>query len=36
MVCCPSGGKTWLRSLKVTKLNYNPDGSIVTINGIDN
>jgi hypothetical protein len=32
----PSGGKTWLRSLKVTKLNYNPDGSIVTINGIDN
>lgn len=32
----PSGGKTWLRSLKVCELNYNPDGSIVTIEGVDN
>ena len=32
--CVPSGGKTWLRSLKVTELNYNEDGSIQTINGI--
>ena len=29
----PSGGKTHLRSLKVTELNYNPDGSIQTIEG---
>jgi len=29
----PSGGKTWLRSLKVTELNYNADGSIQTIEG---
>jgi hypothetical protein len=29
----PSGGLTWLRSLKVTELNYNPDGMIQTING---
>jgi len=29
----PSGGKTWLRSLKVTELKYNPDGTIQTING---
>jgi len=29
----PSGGKTWLRSLKVTELKYNPDGAIQTING---
>jgi len=27
----PSGGKTWLRSLKVTPLEYRPDGSIATI-----
>ncbi|MDR3236094.1 MAG: family 43 glycosylhydrolase, partial [Prevotellaceae bacterium] len=27
----PSGGKTWLRSLKVIELFYNPDGSIQTI-----
>lgn len=33
--CVPSEGKTWLRSLKVTELTYNPDGTIVTINGID-
>lgn len=29
----PSGGKTWLRSLKVIELEYRPDGSIVTIEG---
>ena len=29
----PSGGKTWLRSLKVVELEYNPDGTIVTIEG---
>jgi len=29
----PSGGTDWLRSLKVTELNYNPDGTIQTING---
>jgi Beta-xylosidase len=29
----PSGGKTWLRSLKVTELTYNPDGTIKTIDG---
>jgi len=29
----PSGGKTWLRSLKVVELNYNPDGTIQTIEG---
>lgn len=31
--CVPSGGKTWLRSLKVTELEFNADGSIVTIDG---
>jgi hypothetical protein len=29
----PSGGKTWLRSLKVTELTYNADGTIQTIDG---
>lgn len=29
----PSGGKTWLRSMKVVELEYNPDGSIKTIEG---
>ncbi|WP_461247001.1 glycoside hydrolase family 43 protein [Treponema sp. R6D11] len=29
----PSGGKTWLRSLKVTELAYNHDGTIKTIEG---
>jgi len=29
----PSGGITWLRSLKVTELKYNPDGTIQTITG---
>ncbi len=31
----PSGGKTWLRSMKVTELEYNEDGSIKTIDGMD-
>ena len=30
----PSGGKTWLRSLKVVELEYNPDGTIKTIDGL--
>jgi len=29
----PSGGKTWLRSLKVIGLTYRPDGTIQTIDG---
>jgi len=29
----PSGGRTWLRSLKVVELTYNPDGTIQTIDG---
>jgi hypothetical protein len=29
----PSGGKTWLRSLKVVELEYNQDGTLKTING---
>jgi hypothetical protein len=29
----PSGGKTWLRSIKVTELEYNEDGTIKTIDG---
>jgi len=32
--CVPSGGKTWLRSLKVVELEYNDDASIKTIDGI--
>ena len=31
----PSGGKTWLRSLKVRELLHNPDGTIQTISGLD-
>lgn len=31
----PSGGKSWLRSLKVCELTYNEDGTIQTIEGID-
>ena len=31
----PSGGKSWLRSLKVCELHYNPDGTIQTIEGKD-
>lgn len=30
----PSGGRTWLRSLKVTELTYNVDGTICTIDGL--
>jgi hypothetical protein len=29
----PSGGKTWLRSLKVVELEYNEDGTIKMIDG---
>ena len=29
----PSGGKTWLRSLKVVEMKYNSDGTIQTIEG---
>jgi len=29
----PSGGKTWLRSVKVVELEYYPDGTIKTIDG---
>lgn len=29
----PSGGKTWLRSLKVTELEYDAEGNIITIDG---
>ena len=32
----PSGGKTWLRSMKVVELEYNPDGTIKTIEGQEN
>lgn len=31
----PSGGKTWLRSLKVVELEYNEDGTIKTIEGMN-
>ncbi len=31
--CKPSGGKTWLRSMKVVELEYNEDGSIKTLEG---
>ncbi|MDR1023756.1 MAG: glycoside hydrolase family 43 protein [Prevotellaceae bacterium] len=29
--CVPSGGKTWLRSLKVVELEYNNDGTIAQV-----
>lgn len=29
----PSGGKTWLRSMKVVEMEYNEDGTIKTIDG---
>ena len=32
--CVPSGGKTWLRSLKVVELEYNADGTIKMIEGM--
>lgn len=31
----PSGGRTWLRSMKVIELEYNEDGTIKTIEGIE-
>lgn len=31
--CVPSGGKTWLRSLKVAELEYNADGTIKMMEG---
>lgn len=31
----PSGGRTWLRSLKAAELKYNSNGMIETINGTD-
>lgn len=31
----PSGGRTWLRSMKVIELEYNEDGTIKTIEGLD-
>ena len=31
--CIPSGGRTWLRSLKVVELEYNEDNTIKTIEG---
>ena len=31
----PSGGRTWLRSLKLCELEYDADGKIVTIEGLD-
>ena len=31
--CVPSKGKTWLRSLKVTEMKYNADGTIQKIEG---
>ena len=31
----PSGGKTWLRSMKVVEMEYKPDGTIVTIEGTE-
>jgi hypothetical protein len=30
----PSGGKTWLRSIKIAELEYNSDGTIKTIDGL--
>jgi hypothetical protein len=30
-----SGGKTWLRSIKVRDLLYNPDGTIVAMDGME-
>ena len=31
--CVPSGGKIWLRSLKVVELEYDAEGKIITIDG---
>ncbi|MDE6466442.1 MAG: alpha-N-arabinofuranosidase, partial [Duncaniella sp.] len=32
----PSGGRSWLRSLKVCELVHDADGKIQTIEGLDN
>jgi hypothetical protein len=32
----PSGGKTWLRSMKVIELEYDKEGKIKTIEGLEN
>ena len=32
--CKPSGGKTWLRSMKVVELEYNEDGTIKPLDGM--
>ncbi|MGQ1911115.1 glycoside hydrolase family 43 protein [Marinifilum sp. RC60d5] len=32
--CKPSGGKTWLRSVKVVELEYNEDGTIKPLDGM--
>ena len=34
--CVPSGGKTWLRSLKVVEFEYDENGKIITIEGSAN
>ncbi|MDR3227658.1 MAG: glycoside hydrolase family 43 protein [Prevotellaceae bacterium] len=34
--CVPSNGLTWLRSLKLTELQYNDDDTIKTIEGTEN
>jgi len=31
----PSGGRTWLRSLKVVELEYDDNGKIKTIEGMN-
>jgi len=31
----PSGGKTWLRSMKVVELEYDHEGKIKTIDGLE-
>ncbi|MCW3804570.1 glycoside hydrolase family 43 protein [Plebeiibacterium marinum] len=33
--CVPSGGRTWLRSLKVQELEYTEDGRINTMEGVE-
>jgi len=33
LLSVPSGGKTWLRSLKVVEMENNEDGTIKTIDG---
>jgi hypothetical protein len=32
--CVPSGGTTWLRSLKVCELEYDAEGKIKTIESV--